>query len=414
MPRPKLAALLAVALLSGSCTEDGGLAPPEAERAAPTEAAAEVATKRAAFGDYIVSGPYAHENLAVYLVHGEDKIKGKTFLTLEEALAKKLAVLHETGNVSKLAIENVSLTDEIYVQSGDIVKGGKQDRVIAHDFIVPAKSGKMPIASFCVERGRWGRRGGESAVAFSVSNAQLSTKALKMAAKKSASQQEVWREVANAQRMLASNVGAGTQRDSGHTSVVSQADGTGEAGAAQVTIQARFVEVRDGFLEDIGVDFVDFAESPTSLQLTLENKKVKEAAEKYTKVLSAIIEGRDDTIGFAFAINGEANSADLYASRALFRKLWPKLLKAAAVEAVAELKQDGKNEEVAHPTAGKLVAEFFTKLDKAGEKVAVSEKEITKRVRMRTKESDEVILFEMLDTAKAGAARCLHMNLIKK
>ena len=49
MSRPKLAAcapfaaLLAVALLSGSCTEDGGLAPPEAERAAPTEAAAEVA-----------------------------------------------------------------------------------------------------------------------------------------------------------------------------------------------------------------------------------------------------------------------------------------------------------------------------------------------------------------------------------
>ncbi|MHC4507160.1 MAG: ARPP-1 family domain-containing protein, partial [Planctomycetota bacterium] len=154
--------------------------------------------------------------------------------------------------------------------------------------------------------------------------------------------------------------------------------------------------------------------SPTSLQLTLESKKVKEAAEKYTKALAGVVEGRDDVVGFAFAINGEANSADLYASRALFRKLWPKLLKAAAVEAVAELKKDEENKKVAHPAAGYLVAEFFTKLDEEGEKVAVSEKEITKRVRMKTKESDEVILFEMFDTAKPAAEARLHINVIKK
>ena len=73
MPRPKLAALLAVALLVVSCTEDISLVPPEAERPATSEAhvpAAEVAASRAAFGDYVVSGPYAHANLAVYLVHG--------------------------------------------------------------------------------------------------------------------------------------------------------------------------------------------------------------------------------------------------------------------------------------------------------------------------------------------------------
>jgi len=45
-------------------------------------------------------------------------------------------------------------------------------------------------------------------------------------------------------------------------------------------------------------------------------------------------------IGFAFAINGKINSTDRYASSALFKKLWPKLLKASAVEAVAE-KKDG-------------------------------------------------------------------------
>jgi len=415
MPRPKLAALLAVALLSGSCTEDVGLVPPEAERPAPGEAhvpAAEVAARRAAFGDYVVSGPYAHETLAVYLVHGEDKIKGKSFLTLEEALAKKLAVLHETGNVSKLSIENVSLTEEIYVQSGDIVKGGKQDRVIAHDFIVPAQSGKMPIASFCVERGRWSRRGKESATQFLVSNGQLATKGLKLAAKKSGSQSLVWREVLTAQTMISGNLEA---EDYQEEFPASGQEATVQAGelAQQAEQRLTLTAVNRRRAQTV-LMAAQSATSPTSLQLTLENKKVKEAAAKYTKALSGVIEGRDDVVGFAFAINGEANSADLYASRALFRKLWPKLLKAAAVEAVAELKKDEKSEKVAHPAAGKLVAEFFTKLDEEGEKVAVSEKDITKRVRMRTKESDKIILFETRDAASPAEARVIHRNLMRK
>lgn len=373
----------------------------EGETAWPA-AAPEGATKRAAFGDYVVSGPYAHANLAVYLVHGEDRIKGKSFLTLEEALAKKLAILHETGNVSKLAIENVSLTEEVYVQSGDIVKGGKQDRVIAHDFIVPAKSGKMPIASFCVERGRWSRRGGEPAGQFSASTMQLATKGLKLAAKKSGSQTLVWREVSNAQTMISGNLQAEDYQEEFPAS--GQGADRPPAEARQVFVNVQFAEqTEDDTAAGVGRLFA--SESPTSLQLTLENKKVKEAAAKYTKALSGIIGGHDDATGFAFAINGEANSADLYASRALFRKLWPKLLGAAAVEAVAELKKDAK---VAHPAAEKLVAELFTKLDEEGEKVAVSEKEITRRVRMKTKESAKVILFETLDAARPGAP--VHSN----
>ena len=201
-------ATAADAALRSSSLRSTSAATPEAGAAGPASTGA-AGTSRAKFDDYVVSGPYGHANLAVYLVHGEDRIKGKTFLTLEEALAQKKVTVHETGNVSELAIENVSLTEEVYVQSGDIVKGGKQDRVIAHDFIVPAKSGKMPIASFCVEQGRWRQRGGESVAAFSESNAQLATRALKYAAKKSGSQEEVWQEVAAAQRMLAANVSAG-------------------------------------------------------------------------------------------------------------------------------------------------------------------------------------------------------------
>ena len=47
------------------------------------------------------------------------------------------------------------------MQSGDIVKGGQQDRVLTVSLMLPPKSGRIPIASFCVEQGRWPARGKE-------------------------------------------------------------------------------------------------------------------------------------------------------------------------------------------------------------------------------------------------------------
>ena len=42
---------------------------------------------------YRVSGPYTHENLSIFLIHGKDSIRGKTFLTLQEALQREGLVL---------------------------------------------------------------------------------------------------------------------------------------------------------------------------------------------------------------------------------------------------------------------------------------------------------------------------------
>ncbi len=100
--------------------------------------------------NYRISGPYTHKNLTVFLVHGKDLLAGKTFLTLQEALAQKKVIVYETKEVNELAIKNLSNQD-VYVQAGDIVRGGDQDRMISMDFIVPPKSGRIPIAAFCVE-----------------------------------------------------------------------------------------------------------------------------------------------------------------------------------------------------------------------------------------------------------------------
>src|SRR2546430_7162669 len=91
-----------------------------------------------------ITGPVVHGNLAVYFVHGASSA-GAVPLTLAEALDAKKVRVSETGSVNELAIANLG-DREIFVQSGDIVKGGQQDRVLSVSLVLPPRSGSIPIA----------------------------------------------------------------------------------------------------------------------------------------------------------------------------------------------------------------------------------------------------------------------------
>ena len=313
-------------------------------------------TKKVAAGEYHLSGPYTHKNLSIFLVHGKSQIKATKFLTLQEALVQRKVVVYETKSVNELSIQNFS-DEDVYVQSGDIVKGGQQDRMIGVDLIVPPRSGKMPISAFCVEHGRWSGRGNERAAVFSSSSDVATTRELKLAAKRSTSQGEVWRSVSVAQEKLSRNVGSR----------------------------------------------VNSPVSESSLQLAVENKRVQETADSYIKALSAIANDSNDVIGYVFAINGKVNSADIYGSNVLFKKLWPKLLKANAMEAIAEL-QDGKFK----PASTDNVQGFLVESERA----KGSAKDVNARVNLMTREDEENILFETRDKQQQGA--WIHRNYIKK
>ena len=41
----------------------------------------------------------------------------------------------------------------MFIQSGDIVKGGKQDRILSVSIMIPPLSGRILIEAFCVESG---------------------------------------------------------------------------------------------------------------------------------------------------------------------------------------------------------------------------------------------------------------------
>jgi len=306
--------------------------------------------------DYRLSGPYTHKNLSIFLIHSKTTTRTKSFLTLQEALEQKKVVVYETQSVNELAIENLS-SEEVYVQAGDIVKGGQQDRMMGVDFIVPPKSGRMPIAAFCVEHGRWSGRGNERAGVFNSSADAVATREIKLAAKSANSQGAVWENVRIAQDKLSENVGTR----------------------------------------------VNSTVSASSLQLAIENTRVRATADSYIKALVNIVDRNDDVIGYVFAINGNVNSADVYSSNALFKKLWPKLLKANAVEAIAELQK-----KTFKPTSAENAKTFLAD----AEKPRPAEKEVTSRVKVVTREDDKNVFFETKDEAQDGA--WVHRNYIKK
>jgi hypothetical protein len=234
-----------------------------------------------------VGEPWTFANLAVYPIHGHDRLGGHPPVPLQQALASRAAVVRETGDVGTLVVENRS-NDPVWVQSGDIVKGGRQDRTIATDFLLPPRSGPVPVDSFCVEQGRWSGRGAEPARSFASSDASLASRQLKLAAGYAGDQGAVWEQVRRVQEGL--------------------------AGAVDAEVAS--------------------AVSPSSLQLALENPRVRSGIEPFVKSLQDALLG-DDVVGFAFAVNGSLNTAEVYASPAMFRSIRAKLLRAAAVEALA-------------------------------------------------------------------------------
>jgi hypothetical protein len=308
--------------------------------------------------DFHISAPVIHENLSIFLVEGEDQLKGKKFLTLQEALEQKKVIVHETSNVNQLAIENLSPNEEIFIQSGEIVKGGKQDRLLSLDLIVSPGTGKVPISSFCVEHGRWVKRGNEAADMFLACPDIASSNELRLASKYKKAQGEVWKEVSEVQGKLSMNAGAPVQ------------------GAA----------------------------SASSLQLTLEHKKVQEMIDGYIKALTDLPKDKKNAIGYVMAINGKVVCADVYASRELFLKLWPKMAKACAVEAFSEMKKDKKFTPATVETVKAFLAD--------SEKGAAKNEDLNKRVRLTTVDSKENVLFETFDNAAPSAA--LHRNYLKK
>jgi hypothetical protein len=105
---------------------------------------------------------YTYEKLRLYPVYAKEPFKSNFknvghYTPLPTAIQQKKVRITEkdqSGTVNSLTIENLS-QDTIIIICGDVVKGGKQDRIIETDLVLAPKSGKKNLKVFCVESGRW-------------------------------------------------------------------------------------------------------------------------------------------------------------------------------------------------------------------------------------------------------------------
>ncbi len=109
---------------------------------------------RLTLNDRISAGPWLEKSgiqiAPLYLSHPDSSL---SFLSLDEATKSGLINVMETSDVNQLLVENQG-KKPVLLLAGEVVKGGKQDRMVGKDLILGA--GKIRrISVFCVEHGRW-------------------------------------------------------------------------------------------------------------------------------------------------------------------------------------------------------------------------------------------------------------------
>lgn len=114
---------------------------------------------------------------------------------------------------------------------------------------------------------------------------------------------------------------------------------------------------------------------------------------------------RSHAVGYAFFVDGERNTADVYGSAQLFRKLWPKLLDVAILEALSSTGQ-----KVRHRAATVRSVRSWLRDAEAAE--LHQERDLPPRARVVTKTGDKDAVFETFDTADQGGP--LHTNAVAR
>jgi ARG/rhodanese/phosphatase superfamily protein len=281
---------------------------------------------------YKVLEPIRHGNLTVFPVVASKSYPTGEFLTLDEGLRSGEVVVTEYGNVqglirrrhhpgiapaiqregaevNRLVLVNNSKRP-LLLLAGEIVAGGKQDRVIGKDRIVPAESDPVDLSVFCVEPGRWvgtseqfgasgamyGSKAGSAGDRVPATlMAQPSVRAKAMADK---DQSQVWAEVRKQQSAMTVEVQA-----------------SAPAAAPAVAGTSSYARV-------------------------MENAEVKKQVDEVARPIeqnyqSLIKQLRDrNAVGVVVAMNGRIIWADVFASTGLLEKYWPKLVRSYASEAV--------------------------------------------------------------------------------
>ena len=270
--------------------------------------------------DWRLLDPVTYENISVFPVvssYGQDT---SPFLTLEEGLSTGEVIVSEQGSeglvrsrdgrriyppqpttgasVNQLVLINRSKRP-LLLLAGELVSGGKQDRVIGKDRIVPVGAPPLPLDVFCVEHGRW-TGSSQFAAAKTIVHPSVRESAVVDQA-----QTKVWDSVRNGTNAKGSAAAPPPQISPRNLQTAIAGNGRTEAYEKIYESQA------------VGVSIDDFVDQ---VQRRFAN------ATSYLK--------GERVVGVVVAYGGEVAWSDIFASGDLFDHYWRKLLRSYAVEAL--------------------------------------------------------------------------------
>lgn len=368
-----LAALVsAAALVPASAVHDGGL-------------------KKGPTLTWRLGQPVSYKNLTIFPVVGRSvgAEADHAYITLDEGIRSGTVVITERGaaaaqaglmrrrsgalmnqqaslrtdgaSVNQLALINRS-GKKLLLLAGEVIVGGKQDRIVQDDLIVPPISTPIALDVFCVEHGRWSQRAAGSAsssvgpvIAPATAERReenfyslgaVAHPKLRAAAQDKKSQSDVWKEVGENNEKL----GTKTTTD--------------------------------------------------TYQEVYSSGKVAQSIESYTGALQREVAG-PNVVGVVVARNGELVWADVFATPSLFARYWPKLLKSYAVDALADQQSERR------PTLDAASRYLYDRAGKSTGGGRVGVFELTKY------ETPHDALFELWDTSVNPALR-VHFNKVQR
>jgi len=359
---------------------------------------------------YKVLAPIQSGDLTLFpVVRAEGKAgAGDAFLTLDEGLRSGEVEVTEAGNarglvrprggrapvyqgdqVNTLVLINHSKRPLVLL-AGEIVTGGKQDRIVASDRIVPSDSDPVDLSVFCVEHGRWTETSNKFGAAAKVpAESFMVQPEVRQQAMVAKSQQQVWNAVGGAIDSMASAAapaavpphvrsGAGTSYDISGNSIHG------------LPMQSS---------RTLGT---------TSYAKTMEMgavaQKVDAAAPELTRAREQVLAQlkQENAVGVVVAVRGEIIWADLFADNELLARYWVKLVRSYAAEGLTTVG--------AHRAeATQAEAQRFLDTPMRGEEKSTGEVGVYRTLESQAGTTDQFVLESLLP----GLREEVHVSRVK-
>jgi hypothetical protein len=366
-------------------------------------------------GGYKVLKPIESGELTLFPVV---RTSGRTppadqFLTLDEGLKSGEVEVTEAGRVRGLVrsrgaaapayrgdqVNTLVLVNNskrpLLLLAGEIVTGGKQDRVIAKDRIVPAGGDPIDLSVFCIEHGRWTESSEKfGATAKTSMGSFMVQPTVRQEAMVAKDQQQVWNSVSGAISTMAT-VAAPTR---GTVDERGSVNGGVEVWSETSTAHGQMIAPVLSAGSALGT--TSYAKA---MQAQAVSAKVDEAAAGLVQSREHALATlrQEHAVGVVVALRGEMIWADIFSDTELLTRYWTKLVRSYAAEGLAT----GKERKMA------TVADAQLFLDEASHGSETSEGEVGV-YRYREVRSDGTDLFA-LEALLPGTGYDVHVSKLK-